>query len=228
MPKPVKSTVSRFTRQRGAMTILTIFIVLMSLGALGVLGLGQVVWEREEVQRIADLAAKAAASDIDNASINNFQAARDYAEKNGLNPTEDSIEINCNVKGTDTLLAPNACQLSVLVRVTRTVPAAFLGNEPVSAVAEATVAPFISGIVGTNLLSANLNGGVLSPLLNEIGVKLGLDVLGFRGILASKGVNVTQRVERGHEIAAACGQLAGIHQGKFARRAPSTALPQAG
>ena len=50
----------------------------------------------------------------------------------------------------------------------------------------------------------------------------------FRGILASKGVNVTQRVERGHEIAAACGQLAGIHQGKFARRATSTALPQAG
>ena len=46
------------------MTILTVFIVLMSIGALGVLGLGQIVWEREEVQRIADLAAKAAASDI--------------------------------------------------------------------------------------------------------------------------------------------------------------------
>ena len=50
----------------------------------------------------------------------------------------------------------------------------------------------------------------------------------FRGILESKGVNVTQRVERGHEIAAACGQLAGMHQGKFARRAPSAVLPQVG
>lgn len=50
----------------------------------------------------------------------------------------------------------------------------------------------------------------------------------FRGILASKGVNVTQRVERGHDIAAACGQLAGQHQGKFARRAPSTILPVVG
>ncbi len=47
----------------------------------------------------------------------------------------------------------------------------------------------------------------------------------FRGILASKGINVTQRVERGHDIAAACGQLAGMHQGKFARRMPSTVLP---
>lgn len=50
----------------------------------------------------------------------------------------------------------------------------------------------------------------------------------FRGILASKGVNVTQRVERGHDIAAACGQLAGLHQGKFARRAPSVPLPVVG
>jgi len=47
----------------------------------------------------------------------------------------------------------------------------------------------------------------------------------FRGILAKRGVNVTQRVERGHDIAAACGQLAGQHQGKFARRASLSGLP---
>jgi uncharacterized membrane protein len=207
MHKPVLSPLFQATRQRGAMTILTIFIVLMSLGALGVLGLGQVVWEREELQRIADLAAKAAASDIDNASTNNFQAARDYAEKNGLDPLEDSIEINCNVKGTDTLLPSDACDLSVLVRVTRTVPAAFLGNEPVSAVAEATVAPFISGIVGTNLLSANFNGGVLSPLLNEIGVKLNLDLLGFQGILASDLQVDLQQLAEGLGVSGGAGPL---------------------
>lgn len=49
-------------------------------------------------------------------------------------------------------------------------------------------------------------------------------VRAFRGILESKGVNVTQRVERGHDIAAACGQLAGRHKGRFARR-PLSALP---
>jgi 23S rRNA (adenine2503-C2)-methyltransferase len=48
----------------------------------------------------------------------------------------------------------------------------------------------------------------------------------FRGILESRGINVTQRVERGHDIAAACGQLAGQHQGKFAKR--GTPLPQTG
>jgi 23S rRNA (adenine2503-C2)-methyltransferase len=39
-------------------------------------------------------------------------------------------------------------------------------------------------------------------------------VRAFRGILEQAGINVTQRVERGHEIAAACGQLRGQHQGK--------------
>lgn len=50
-------------------------------------------------------------------------------------------------------------------------------------------------------------------------------VRGFRRILEQAGLNVTERVERGHDIAAACGQLAGQHKGKFARRAPSEPLP---
>jgi 23S rRNA (adenine2503-C2)-methyltransferase len=47
----------------------------------------------------------------------------------------------------------------------------------------------------------------------------------FRSILESKGVNTTERVERGHDIAAACGQLAGDHAGRFARRGGLSALP---
>ncbi|HEX4879650.1 MAG TPA: pilus assembly protein TadG-related protein [Limnobacter sp.] len=175
---------STHLRQQGAVTVLTVFIMLMTLGALGVLGLGQVVWEKEEVQRLADLAAKAAASDIDNAP-NGFQAARDLARRNGLDNTTDSITLNCNVRGTNTLLPANACQQSVLVRVVRNVPAAFLGSEPVVAVAEATVSPQVSGIVGTNLLDLNLNGSALSPLLSALGAELRFNLLGFQGLLAS-------------------------------------------
>ncbi|MCW5938092.1 MAG: 23S rRNA (adenine(2503)-C(2))-methyltransferase RlmN [Fimbriimonadaceae bacterium] len=49
----------------------------------------------------------------------------------------------------------------------------------------------------------------------------------FRRILESRRVNVTERVERGHDIAAACGQLAGQHAGRFGRRpmAPLTVAP---
>lgn len=47
----------------------------------------------------------------------------------------------------------------------------------------------------------------------------------FRSILASKGVNATERTERGHDIAAACGQLAGQHLGKFGRRVGVSPLP---
>jgi 23S rRNA (adenine2503-C2)-methyltransferase len=50
-------------------------------------------------------------------------------------------------------------------------------------------------------------------------------VRAFRRELEGRGVNVTERVERGHEIAAACGQLAGEHKGRFARRAEPSELP---
>lgn len=48
----------------------------------------------------------------------------------------------------------------------------------------------------------------------------------FRSILESAGINVTERVERGHDIAAACGQLAGQHKGKFASRTSLTPVAQ--
>lgn len=50
-------------------------------------------------------------------------------------------------------------------------------------------------------------------------------VKAFKSELKKRGVNVTERIERGHDIAAACGQLAGEHVGKFARRDRLSALP---
>lgn len=50
-------------------------------------------------------------------------------------------------------------------------------------------------------------------------------VRAFRRELELRNVNVTERMERGHDIAAACGQLAGQHQGRFARRGAESALP---
>lgn len=47
----------------------------------------------------------------------------------------------------------------------------------------------------------------------------------FRGILEGRGINVTERTERGHDIAAACGQLAGQHAGRFAKRAALGPVP---
>jgi len=52
-------------------------------------------------------------------------------------------------------------------------------------------------------------------------------VRGFRSVLEAEKVNVTERVERGHDIAAACGQLAGQHTGRFARRERASTLPLA-
>ena len=45
-------------------------------------------------------------------------------------------------------------------------------------------------------------------------------VSAFRRQLEYRGVNVTERQERGHDIEAACGQLAGAHAGKFGSAKP--------
>ena len=50
-------------------------------------------------------------------------------------------------------------------------------------------------------------------------------VIRFRKALEAKGANVTERIERGHDIAAACGQLAGQHKGRFAQRRSLSELP---
>ena len=53
-------------------------------------------------------------------------------------------------------------------------------------------------------------------------------VRAFRGILENAGINVTERTERGHDIAAACGQLAGMHTPRVPARARRlAALPVA-
>lgn len=49
-------------------------------------------------------------------------------------------------------------------------------------------------------------------------------IVAFRRRLESAGVNVTERVEKGHDIAAACGQLAGQHTGRLARRKQRSSL----
>jgi len=50
-------------------------------------------------------------------------------------------------------------------------------------------------------------------------------VRAFKNELKKRGVNVTERMERGQDIAAACGQLAGQHAGRFARRDSRSVLP---
>lgn len=157
---------------------------MMAVGAFAVFGVGQTVWQKEEVQKIADLTAKAAAGDLANAA-NGFPQALQYAALNGYDQSTDSISIACNVKGTNTTLAAADCQQSVLVTVTRSVPAVFMSNQSVIARAEATLSPVVTGVVGTNLLNINTDDSTLSTLFNAIGVQLNLKLVPFQGLLNS-------------------------------------------
>lgn len=50
-------------------------------------------------------------------------------------------------------------------------------------------------------------------------------IYAFREELEHQRINVTQRTERGHHIAAACGQLAGQHAGRFSKRGGLSPVP---
>lgn len=172
-------------RQSGATLVFTaLFTLAVAAAAFSVFGLGQSIWQRENMQRIADLSAKAAASEIDSAAAG-FPAARSYATRNGFNANTDSLTINCNVRGTNTLLQPANCQQTVLVTLSRTIPTLFMGNRTQRVVAEATVQPFISGVLSTNLLTLNTGSGSLSPLFAALGTRLNINAVSFQSLLNS-------------------------------------------
>lgn len=58
-----------------------------------------------------------------------------------------------------------------------------------------------------------------NPVPNEYGFRAPTRhrVRAFRQVLEANGARVTQRVERGQSIAAACGQLKGMHTGRFGK-----------
>ena len=106
---------SRRSAQRGAYTMLTVFVLSMSLGALGVLAVGQAAWEKNRVQGVADIVALTAARQMSDGP--EFQEAQALALENGLLET-DEIQIDCIVNGEPT----QNCENAITARVTLTRP----------------------------------------------------------------------------------------------------------
>lgn len=154
-------------KQKGAYTILTVFVLMMSLGALGVLAVGHTAWEKNRLQGVADLVALTAARQMSNGP--EFAEAQAIALENGVN-ADDDLRIECVIGGTTTA----DCDNSITSRVTITRPVnsllAFLPNRNVSVLAEASVAPTVVGTVSSGLASVDSNqSALLNGLLTALG-----------------------------------------------------------
>mgnify|MGYP006147257047 CR=1 FL=1 len=153
--------------QRGAYSILTVFVLIMSLGALGVLAVGHMAWEKTRLQGVADLVALTAARQLSNGP--EFAEAQAIALANGVSE-DDDLTIECIIDDAPT----NDCDNSITSRVTIIRPVngllVFLPNREVTVLAEATVAPTVVGSVSSGLVSVDTNqSALLNGLLTALG-----------------------------------------------------------
>lgn len=160
--KPVSKS-----KQRGAYTILTIFVLTMTIGAMGVLAVGHLAWERNRIQGIADLVALTAARQMADGPV--FAEAYEIAFANGVS-AEDDLVIECIIDGAPS----NDCENSISSRVTLSRPVtgllAFAPSRSITVLAEATAAPTVVGTITSGLLSLNTNqSALLNGLLSALG-----------------------------------------------------------
>ena len=153
--------------QRGAYSILTVFVLIMSVGALGVLDVGHTAWEKNRLQGVADMVALTAARQMANGP--EFPEAQVIALANGVSQ-DDVLTIECIIDNAPT----NDCDNSITSRVTIVRPVngllAFLPNREVTVLAEATVAPTIVGTVASSLASVSTSqSALLNGLLTALG-----------------------------------------------------------
>ena len=153
--------------QRGAYSILTVFVLMMSVGALGVLAVGHTAWEKTRLQGVADLVALTAARQMANGPA--FAEAQAIALANGVSEG-DALTIECIIDNAPT----NDCDNSITsrVRIVRPVNGlfVFLPDREVAVLAEATVAPTIVGTVASSLASVSTSqSALLNGLLTALG-----------------------------------------------------------
>ena len=154
-------------RQQGAYTLLTVFVLLMSIGALGVLAVGHTAWEKSRIQGVADLVALTAARQMADGPA--FPEARAIALENGVG-ADDAITIECVINNAVTADCANAITARVTINRALNSLLAFLPNQQINALAEATVAPTVVGTVSSSLASVNTNqSALLNGLLTALG-----------------------------------------------------------
>lgn len=157
-------------RQRGVYSILTVFILGVAVASLGVLAIGQLSWQKAQVQSLADLVALTAARQL--ADGPTFTEANQIAVDNGKLDS-DQLSIECvinNVPYKDASICAQA--ITSRVTLTRTVSPllAFFGVHDITATAEASTAPTVVGSVGSGILSLDSNqSALLNGLLSGLG-----------------------------------------------------------
>lgn len=184
-------------RQRGSLALIAVVGILVALAALGVLDLANLYLAKRSLQNVADLAALAAAQQMDDQCTQPTLTATANAASNGFvaNGGTRTLSTECgrwdsNGNGGMTFVENGATPPlnGVWVHVTNYVPYFFIGKgQSIEATATAKAAVVGSFQVGTSLVQANLLNGMLGALLG--GTQVQLDAVSWDG-LANANVKV--------------------------------------
>ncbi|MBP0606992.1 MULTISPECIES: TadG family pilus assembly protein [Burkholderia] len=205
-------TIRRASRQRGAFSVMAIIATLIAITTLGAIGVGNLFYQRRDVQRIADMAALAAVQRMDDACSQPTATATSNAQSNGLNASNgDTINIECGRWDTSVNPSPSyyaaatsgATQLNAAkVIVRRQVPFFFVGPpQTISAVSTARSTNIDTFSVGATLAAlggvgcaggsapASGNPGLVNGLIGALlGANLNLNIASYQALACT---NVT-------------------------------------
>ncbi|MCG5073928.1 TadG family pilus assembly protein [Paraburkholderia tagetis] len=191
--------------------------LLVAVAALGVLDVANLYLAKRSLQNVADLAALAAAQQMDDPCSQPLVTASANAASNGFvaSGTTRTLAVTCgrwdsNGNGGMTFVSNGTPPLNgVQVSVTNTVPYFFLGPaHRIAASATAKASVIGSFQVGTSLAQVNLLNGMLGALLG--GTQVQLDAASWNG-LANANVKVADL--------AAVATAAGTYDGLLATQA---------
>ncbi|MBR8234542.1 hypothetical protein K6W26_23450 [Burkholderia sp. AU42008] len=204
--------IRRASRQRGAFSVMAIIATLIAITTLGAIGVGNLFYQRRDVQRIADMAALAAVQRMDDVCSQPTATATSNAQSNGLNVSNgDTINIECGRWDTSVNPAPSyyaaatsgTTQLNAAkVVVTRQVPFFFVGPpQTISAVSTARSTNIDTFSVGATLAAlggvgcaggsapTSGNPGLVNGLVGALlGANLNLNIASYQALACT---NVT-------------------------------------
>ena len=201
---PVQGLNPGDSRQRGAMAIPMLLLLLGLVTMLGLIEVGYLYWAKRDTQKVADLSALAGAQQLQDCASNNDGNSAAYGNaytENGFNGSGSTLTITCgtwdptaNASIADhfTTVAPGVAPNAVKVQAKRPVLPiwGFAGTLPdVSTEAIASTAPSIAVFsVGTTLVAVD-GSSTLGQLLKGIGIPLSnTSLVGYEGLA---NVNIT-------------------------------------
>ncbi|WDD92841.1 pilus assembly protein TadG-related protein [Burkholderia sp. FERM BP-3421] len=206
-PIPVSRTGRRAPprRQRGSLATLAVLALAVAMVALGAIDIGNLFYQRRQLQSIADMTALAAAERMDDGCVQPPVTAQSVALANGFDSTvagqtlstacgrwdlKDNSGPSFYTAAASPAAGSDAQLNAVQVTVTRSVPYYFLGPaRTVSAVSVAQATDIGTYSIGTTL--AQLQGGAVNTLLNTmLGTNLNLSLVSYEG-LASAHIKVS-------------------------------------